>query len=80
MSTNPPTFSFAAFVDASVLWLLEHPLAFVLLASGLVLAAFRLWVVGIERDMDRIGRDAHIEGAFDRAHEELTQQTRKGAA
>jgi hypothetical protein len=75
-----PNFSFAAFVDASVLWLLEHPLAFVLLASGLVLYAALLFVKALERDLDRMERDAHIEGAFDTAHEELTQQTRKGAA
>jgi hypothetical protein len=75
-----PTFSFAAFVDASVLWLLEHPLAFVLLASGLVLYAALLFVRSLERDLDRMERDGHIEGAFDTAHEELTERTRKGAA
>jgi hypothetical protein len=71
-----PTFSWTEFADASVLWLIDHPLAFLLLASGLALAAFRLWVVGIEQALDRMQRDAHIEGAFDRAHEELTQRTK----
>jgi hypothetical protein len=61
-------------------YLIAHPWIVGLLGIAGLLYGWQLLMLAIARDADRMERDAHIEGAFDRAHEELTQQTRKGAA
>ena len=74
-----PDFSLLALIDASLLWMGRHPLAFCAVCIALILLAGHLLVSAFERDLDRMERDAHITQAFDAAHEELAERT-KGAA
>jgi hypothetical protein len=61
-------------------YLIAYPWIFGLLVIAGLLYGWQLLMQAIARDLDRMERDAHIEGAFNQAHEELTARTRKGAA
>jgi hypothetical protein len=71
-----PTFSLADFGWFVADYLIAHPWIVGLLGIAGLLYGWQLLTQAIERDMDRMERDAHIEGAFDTAHEELTQRTK----
>jgi hypothetical protein len=75
-----PTFSWTDFAWATADYLIAHPWIVGLLGIAGLLYGWQLLMLAITRDIDRMERDAHIEGAFDAAHEELTERTRKGAA